>query len=330
MPRSLLCILSCVAVACTASQASGDLLESVDLSGHGINSAIAYREIQGSEKFYFAPLRLGLAKTGGVPTIGVQYFKDDSTTPSSITASFTASVQLELPSADLNALKAALIPAGSPASIAALPLQYSLSFFRKAPAGAALGRVTVSEGNLAAGGTVAITFHVSATKQGIRALLSGKDPAFGLEMRLKSNASFGTARAVALSGDDLAAEMKSIGHVPDLADDPGANAVLRLLRSKVAPWGAGEEVAARSWLSALLGPPQLSLDETGKPRSGWDLSRSDLQDRLKGKTVVLRSLAGRSDKPHISLLFSFGDLCTALPNAIVDLDGGKSGCGGLN
>lgn len=329
MPRSLLFLSSCAAVVCAASQAAGQLLEPVDLSAHGIGSAVVYRDIHATGNHYLLPLKLGLAKTGNKPALGVQYYKADGPPPHRITAVFTLSVTLEVPAADLTKLKAALVPPGSSASVAVLPLQYKLSYFLGTAAGQPPTSVAVSEGSLAAGATVALTFQVTDTKQNVRALLSGQNFAFGLNMQLRSNLAFGASRAFTLSGDDLAAGLKAIGYLPAVPDGDRANSVLALLQSKFGTWGAGEEVAARTWLATLLGAPELTLDDMGKPRIGWDLTRKDIEERLKDQSLVLRNAASRSDKPSISLLFSFGDLCTVLPNAIVDLDEGKPGCSGL-
>jgi hypothetical protein len=329
MYKSSLSILCCLAAVCTATQAAGQLLEPVDVSGQGVRNALVYRDISATEKYYLMPLGLGLAKPDGKPALGVQYFRSEDGTPNQVTAALTLSIALEIPAAESNALKAALAPPGSAASIAALPLKYRLSYFLKTPGGPSLSRTDVSEGNLAAGATVALTLQVTDTKQKIRALLSGQNSAFGLSLQLTPQLSFGISRDIALSGNEIATEMKAIGYLAATPDSDRTNPALTLLRSKLGTWGAAEEAAARVMLSSVLGSPELTLDSAGKPRTGWDLTRDDLAQAFRARNV-LRTITARPERPSTSLLFAFGDLCTNFPNAIVDLDEGGSGCGGLN
>lgn len=328
MSKSSLSILCCIAAVCAATQAAGQILEPIDVSGYNVRNALVYRDINAAQKYYLMPLGLGFAKSGGKPAIGVQYYREDGA-PNLVTAALTLSLVLDIPIVELNALKAALAPPGSAASIAALPLKYKLSHFLRTPGGQPLTRAEVSEGSLSAGATIALTFQVTDTKQKIRALLSGQNSVFGLNLQLTPQLPFGIAREIALSGDEIATEMKALGYLPATPDSDRMNAALTLLQSKSGTWGAAEEAAARALLAGVLGSPELTLDNAGKPQIGWDLTRNDLVQALRARHG-LRSVVVRPERPSTSLLFTFGDLCTGFSSAIVDLDEGGSGCGGLN
>jgi hypothetical protein len=196
--------------------------------------------------------------------------------------------------------------------------------------GKPLQKAAVSEGNLVPGATLALTFNVTGSKQEIGALLSGQNRAFGLVIELVPALAFGTSRLFSVEGDDFLTVLRTLGYLPATSQTDRGNAAIDWLRSQMSPWGAGEEVAARAWLANLIGPAEVTLDETGAARFGWDLTRKSIQDALKGKRPMVRSLIARSEKPRLAPIFSFGDLCSAYPGSIVNLDTGASGCNELN
>lgn len=329
MSKLSLFAMCCLAAVGSASTAGAQLLEPVDVTRHGVQSALVYRDIQATQKYYLVPLRLDLARSQNKPVIGVQYFRADGGPPDQRTASLTLSVVVDTPTGELDALRTALIRPGSSATVANLPVRYKLSYFTGATAARSLpARTDVSEGNLAAGATVALTFQVTDTRQNIRALLSGDGTAFGLVMQLEPQMPLGISRSLAVDLDGLADKLKAIGYLAATPDADRTNDALNLLRTRFSTWSATEEAAARRWLAGVLGAPGLSIGPTGRPRLGWDLAARDFGPALA--TLPTHSLATRSDKPGIWLLLEFGNICKAVPTAIVDLDEGQPGCGGLD
>ncbi len=80
----------------------------------------------------------------------------------------------------------------------------------------------------------------------------------------------------------------------------------------------------------VLGDARVEVIQ-GQPRFGWLIARDDIQQRLRAYEASEkgRTLRKLQDSVEVGAFLPLNDLCRRFPEAFLDLDSGRSGCGGL-
>jgi hypothetical protein len=290
-----------------------------------------FRDIAESNLFYVVPLSMALTKSAsGKDQIGIQYYKSPER-PQNWKASITLSFSLVPPASDLENAKTELAKDTPNPSFAFPSLEFSASYFTwNVDSSQKIQIVRLQDGGATVGSTIAVTFEIEGTASEIRKILSATDRQIGLFVETRPKLTVMSVRKIELQSGALAAKFTSLKFLSAIdveVNDP----VGAYLRSRGSDqWGAAEETAVRKWLLDLLGPPALIRISDGNWGVGWNLTEPSLIAKLNAvPKVIIRATSPVPELKFSSAILPFTDLCTTLSDAIVNLEDGSVGCGGL-